>query len=274
MIISCNLIAAIAPMTIRQRLRRGGLFVCSLVFGVCGTLLTASRAQAGVMYSTVVDSKFSIAAGSVELGMPFGGSSVEIGNGLASFSGLATSFLEPPATLHATLHAEVLGSAFAPPASFASSTFMSGHVFFIDNLGGLGFDTVEITVPFVFEYSWKIDLAHDFPFSEFASAGAFFDISGIDNEKLIVTGLGEVPRYLHHIMETTLLGGTGSSGTMTITGAIVVPAETLSVFSVITDTTGKAVAVVPEPSSLIVFGLGALVLVATRCASPYGRRTE
>jgi PEP-CTERM motif len=264
MITAPNFIAAIAAITIRQGLRRSKQFVGLLVCVFCGSLLSASRAEAGVMYSTLVDSKFSIAADSIELGMPFGGSSVASGNGIAYYFGSATT-----SAVSASLHVEVSGSAFAPPVSFASSTFMSGHVFTIDNLGGPGLDTSEIKVPFVFEYSWDIDLAHDFPGSEFASAGAFFDISGIDNEKLFVTGLGFIPRYLHHIRETTLLGGTGSSGGMKITGEIVVPAETLSKFSVITDTTGLAAAV-PEPSSLIVFGLGALVLLASRCAGLFG----
>lgn len=266
MMIASNLIAAMAPITIRQGLRGSVQVVCLSVCGFCGAILLAPRAEAIVMYSTLVDSKFSIAADGVELGMPFDGSSVEIGSGIAFYSGTATTFELP-----ATLHVEVSGSAFAPPVSFASSTFMSGHVFTIDNLGGPGPDTFPITVPFVFEYSWDIDLARDFPGSEFASAGAFFDISGIDNESLFVDGLGFVPRYLHHITETTLLGGTGSSGSMTITGAILVPAETLSKFSVITDTTGLAAAV-PEPCSLIVFGLGAWVLVSSRCA--FGRRVQ
>jgi hypothetical protein len=219
-------------------------------------LLTA-RGEAAVTYSSVADSAFTIGRDRIELGF-VGGSKSETGTGLAFFSGTGSPDDVMPLA-PATLHVVVSGSAFAPPDSTASSTSMSGHIFRIENLGGPGDDTSTIEVTFTFTYSWDIDLFRDFPATEFASAGAFFHIDGIDNEFLFIDGVGLVPEYLDTIPETTAGGGTGSSGTVTITGKIIVPEETLSEFSVITDASGSATAIAtPEPASLIMWSVSAL----------------
>lgn len=59
-------------------------------------------------------------------------------------------------------------------------------------------------------------------------------------------------------MYTTAGGGTGGAGGGMITGAITVPAGTISIFSVITDTNGFAIST-PEPSTAAMIALAAAV---------------
>lgn len=213
-------------------------------------------AAGAVMFTSTAHSEFHIRGATVVLGAPFGGVFDVGGTGVAGYSGSATI----SGVLPAVKDMVIGGSAFAPPNSFATATFMAGHIFEIDNTGGPGPDTSLLTVPFEFAYSWDIDVARDFPGLEFASAGAFFHITGIDTEALFVDGLGVVPEYLHHVEETTLFGGTGSSGFVVVTGAILVPAESVSVFSVITDASGLAIAqTVPEPGTIAIWSLMAIV---------------
>ena len=209
-----------------------------------GTALCASMAvsagviEAAAIYSTTVGSTFGISTGSVALG-PSGLTTASMsGAGLAGGGGLVS----PAGVRPATKDIGVAGSA-PSPGSAAVSTFMSGHLITIDNSLGL----TPIVVPFTFDYFWIVSLSAGPAPDEFASGGGFFHITGIDNEVLTIAGI-PVSEYLAHHSYTTALGGTGGSGGALVSGAIFVPAGVLSVFSVITDTTGSAV-VVPEPGT-------------------------
>ncbi|MFN0163738.1 MAG: PEP-CTERM sorting domain-containing protein [Burkholderiales bacterium] len=145
----------------------------------------------------------------------------------------------------------------------------------IDNEGAPGIvDTVELRIPFAFVFSWDVLLSADDPARDFASAGAFFALSGfeagIDAVDIDGDGLGSLTdpflssAYIFNPTYTTLGGGTGGSGTlMSVTGVIIVRAESIGEFSVITDATGRAFHL-PEPGSLLLAGLALAGLAATR----------
>lgn len=195
-------------------------------------------APAAAIYSTTVSSTFAIGGAGV-VAAPAGASSSTGGTGLATFSGLVS----PSGALPAGKLIGVDGTASSAPASFATSTYMAGHLISFDNSAGL----VPLLAAFTFSYSWTITVGAGFPATEFASAGAFFHITGIDNETLTIGGLA-VAEFLIHPMFSTLLGETGGAGGATVAGSILVPAGAMAVFSVITDTSGVAVAA-PEPAT-------------------------
>ncbi|MBL8379070.1 MAG: PEP-CTERM sorting domain-containing protein [Burkholderiales bacterium] len=150
---------------------------------------------------------------------------------------------------------------------------MTGHVIRINNEGGPGPDTTDIRIAFGFSFSWDVDLSADDPMRDFASAGAFFALSGfeagIDAIDIDGDGLGPLTdpfmssAYIFNPTYTTLGGGTGGSGTITIGGFIIVRAESIGEFSVITDATGRAFHI-PEPGSMLLVGLALAGLAATR----------
>ena len=221
------------------RLRPGAVLCASMA-------ISAGMAQAAAIYSTTVGSTFGIATGAVALG-PSGLTTVSmVGAGVASGGGVVS----PGGVRPATKEIAVVGSA-PSPGSAAVSTYMSGHLITIDNSAGL----TPIVAPFTFDYFWIVSLSAGAGPAEFASGGGFFHITGIDNEVLTIAGL-PVSEYLAHHSYTTALGGTGGSGGLLVSGSIIVPAGVISVFSVITDTTGTAV-VVPEP------GTAALLLLSS-----------
>ena len=211
-------------------------------------LLAALPAPAAALYFTDVSSTFAIGGAGVVAG-PAVPSSSTGGTGVASFTGLVS----PSGALPASKMIGVGGSAASPPASFATSTYLSGHLISFDNTAGL----VPLLAAFTFSYSWTIVVSADFPGAEFATAGAFFHITGIDNETLTIGGL-VAPEFLVHPMFSTALGETAGVGGAVVAGSILVPAGEFAVFSVITDTSGLAVSA-PEPATFGLALLAALV---------------
>jgi hypothetical protein len=213
---------------------------------VCGGL-SAAAAHGAAIFSTTVFSEFDILA--AVTGPPGFGSSTEFGTGSAVFSGTVSG----DGVLPATVSSSVSGSASAPPDSLAIATYQAGHFFVIDNSEGLG----PIIAPFTFRLVWSVAVSVDNALWELASAGAFFHITGIDNEILTIDGT-PVPEFRFHPRVSTELGETGTSGDSTITGTITVPAGVVSAFSVVTGTNGLAGARTPEPASwsLVLGGLG------------------
>lgn len=206
----------------------------------------APAARSTAIYSTTASSTFAISGAGVVLG-PIFSSETEIGSGVAAYSGAQSGAGIFPATLSVA----VSGSASQPPDSLATSTYMSGHFFSIDNTHGTG----TLVVPFTFSYDWTTTTSVTDALHESADAGAFFHITGIDNEFLVIGGVS-VAEFLINPHYFTSLGETGGSGSSSITGTIEVPGGVLSEFSVVTDATGKAIARVPEPSTLWLLGLG------------------
>jgi hypothetical protein len=219
-------------------------------------LFLPAAAYATAMYSTTASSTFAIAADGVALGPVFT-AKTEIGAGVAFFSGAQSVAGVFPATLSVA----IAGSAAQPPNSLATSTYMSGHIFSIDNTHGGG----TLIVPFTFSYEWDTDIAVTDVLREFAEAGAFFHITGIDNEGLTIEGMS-VTEYLVNPRYSTGLGSIGGFGAFTVHGTIEVPDGVYSEFSVITDATGRAFAV-PEPSTLWLLGLGLVAVLQRRKAS-------
>lgn len=218
-----------------------------IITGFC----LAQSAWAAAIYTTTASSTFTIAAHAVELG-PVPGTKTEFGAGTASFSVVAS----PTGAFPGTKTVGVTGT--APfPVSFAESTQRAGHIFAIDNTAGAG----TIVAPFTFTYSWDVMISSGAPPNEWAKAGAFFHITGIDNEVLKIGGIS-VSEYLHQPSYQTILGDTGGVGAVTVTGTIEVPGGVFSAFSVITDTAGTA-ASVPEPASALL-AAGGLALLALR----------
>lgn len=199
----------------------------------------AQGAWAAAIFTTAASSTFSITADAVVLGVT-PGTKTEFGAGSASFSVTASPDGVFPA-------AKTVGtSGTAPfPVSFADASQRAGHIFAIDNTSGTG----TIIAPFTFTYSWDVLISAGPAPAEWARGGAFFHITGIDNEILKIGGLS-VAEYLHHPLYETILGDTGGAGAVTVTGTIEVPGGVFSAFSVITDTAGTA-ASVPEPSTAV-----------------------
>ena len=216
-------------------------------------LLGPVACYAGAIYTTSVSSTFAIGSGGVAAG-PTITFSMSTGAGMAGFGGMVS----PGGVLPATISSGVTGtSPFA--VSTATSTYQAGHLITLDNSAS----ATPIMVPFMFSYSWMVTLGAMDPMLDFASAGAFFHITGIDNETLTIGGV-PMGEYLVSHRYTTLGGGTGGSGMATVMGAIFVPAATFSVFSVITDTDGVASSV-PEPSTAVLFAIaGAATVVRFR----------
>lgn len=201
----------------------------------------------GAFYSTSATSTFAIGGYTVVVGTDLG-HTLEIGTGVATSSGVLT----PGGTLPASRTVSSSGSTTAPPNSFASSDYMTGHVFTFDNSAGL----TPATIAFAFSYSWAVAIGADTPGLDFASGGAFFHITGIDNETLLIGGV-PVAEFLFHPVALTSLGEIGTVGAGLTEGFIVVPAGEISVFSVITDTAGSAASsTVPEPSTALLGLLG------------------
>jgi hypothetical protein len=208
------------------------------------TALTALLAAPGfpaAVYTTHVGSTFGIGPIAIVEAGPSGliPAPFTIGAGTAGGGGIVS----PDGVKPATIDSGVTGAA-PGPVSLATSTFIAGHIFRIDNSTGLS----PIVAAFTFDYFWDVTLSADTPGVDFASGGGFFHITGIDNEVLTVGGV-VVAEYLVHRTFDTAGGGTGGAGTGFITGSITVPAGVISVFSVITDTTGAASSV-PEPAGL------------------------
>lgn len=219
---------------------------------------------AAAVYSSTATSKFTIGAPAfVGPGDGPGGSTFTIGAGVAAAAG-AESAAGSPATVTSTAS----GSAAAPPLSFAKSDFKGGHHINIDRL----LDSA-VTVAFTFEFTWSSLVTVDDPVLEFASSGAYFAISGIDNESVVldlnpyfdeVTDPNGSTRFEFNPHFSTSMGDSGLySGLGMVTGFIVVPADTFSIVSVITDASGSAGARVPEPSplGLLLLALSGLWLV-------------
>ncbi|MEZ5402974.1 MAG: PEP-CTERM sorting domain-containing protein [Bryobacteraceae bacterium] len=216
------------------------------LFAVAATL------QGAAFYITDVSSTFAIGPAAVTLG-PTPGSKIEIGTGTAAFSTTSTPDGVKPAGIASSVSGGVTG-----PASFASSVQPSGHLFTIDNSGGTG----PVIAPFVFTYSWDIAIGADAPPFEWAEANGFFHITGIDNEILTIGGV-PVPEYLDDVHFSTMAMETGGMGSLMVGGEIIVPAGVVSIFSVITDTGGRAGAT-PEPGSFALLAAGSALLAWKR----------
>ena len=224
---------------------------------VCAALLllslTAIPAHAAAIYTTVVSSTFGIGGATVVAGPSGLLPPVTTGAGTAGGGGMVS----PGGVFPAAIGIGVTGTApFA--ISTASSTYMASHLITIDNSAGL----TALIRAFTFEYSWTVTLGAGPAASEFASGGAFFHITGIDNEILTIAGI-PVAEYLLNPTYTTLTG-TGGAGGGLVTGSIIVPAGVLSIFSVITDTSGFAAVTVPEPGSAVLLSLGCIALALLR----------
>lgn len=215
------------------------LFVVSMAF-------YAPAARSTAMYLSTASSTFVISGAGVVLG-PVITSETETGTGIAVYSGAQSGAGVFPTTLSVA----VSGSASQPPNSLATSTYMSGHIFSIDNTHGTG----TLVVPFTFSYDWTTAISVGDPLHEFADAGAFFHITGIDNEFLVIGG-SSVAEFLLNPRYSTGLSETGGAGSGSISGTIEVPGGVFSEISVITDATGRAIARVPEPSTLWLLGFG------------------
>jgi len=211
------------------------------------SLLSTALAPAAAIYTTVVDSTFAMGPGTFVAG-PVMTSSTSTGAGSAGFGGTVS----PSGVKPATIGSGVTGTTpFA--VSYASSTYQASHLITLDNSSG----TSPMMAAFTFSYGWTVTLGADVHPLDFASAGAFFHITGIDNEILTIAGV-PAAEFLVHPMYTTAGGGTGGAGGGMITGAITVPAGTISIFSVITDTNGFAIST-PEPSTAAMIALAAAV---------------
>jgi hypothetical protein len=211
------------------------------------TALAATVAPAGAIYTTSVDSTFAIGPGTVSAG-PVLTSSFSTGAGFAGFGGS----LSPSGAKPAVISSGVTGTApFA--VSSASSTYQASHIITLDNSAGL----TPMMAAFTFSYGWTVTLSADVDPFDFATAGAFFHITGIDNETLTIAGV-PVAEYLVHPVYTTAAGGTGGAGGGMVTGSIIVPSGAISTFSVITDTHGYAQSV-PEPSTAVMLAFAAAV---------------
>lgn len=222
---------------------------------------------AAAVYSSTATSKFTIGGpAGVGPGDGPGGSTFTIGAGVAAAVGVESAAGSP-----ATVKSTASGSAAAPPLSFATSDFKGGHHINIDRLFRGG-----VTVAFTFEFDWSALVTRDIPGLEFASAGAYFAISGIDNESVVldlnpffdeVTDPNGSTRFEFNPHYSTSLGDSGLFlGAGVVTGFIVVPADTFSIVSVITDASGSAGARVPEPGplGLLLLALPGLWLVKRR----------
>ena len=230
--------------------------------------MVAQSAAATATYGTGASSTFFFGGGGiiVEVGSDVG-SKFEVGTGSAGYiADVSADGVRP-----ATISEGVAGSASSPPTSFATSTYMAGHVFRIDNSLGL----TAITIPFEFSYSWITEISADDPSREFASSGAFFGISGFEGgiDAIDIDGDGfgfltDVPgtsAYLFNPTYATSLGETGSGGILTsgVTGVIKVEAGEIGAFSVITDSTGRAFSI-PEPRSAVLVAIALCLLVMAR----------
>lgn len=222
-------------------------------------LAQAPGAFGAAIYSTSVGSSFAIGGPATVVNGPEISPVFTTGNGLATATGIVSGDGVKPATSSLSL----TGSAFAPPNSSATSSYMSGHIFRIDNSLGLA----TIVVSFSFTGLWDVIVSATNPFTEFAMAGAFFHITGIDNEGLRIGGV-LVPEFLLNPIYSTAPGPAAGMGMFAVDGTIEVPAGVISVFSVITDTSGSASAV-PEPgSATLILLAGAAGWVARNWRSP------
>ena len=152
---------------------------------------------------------------------------------------------------------------------------MAGHVIRIDNLDPVGGPptTTRLSIPFELRMTWSIAASVDDMFREFSSAGVFFGISGFEPgiDAIDITGdlfgpLTDTPGTSAFVFNpfVTSFGPTSSSGTsVLVAGDIIVEANSIGAFSVITDTTGRAFAV-PEPASTMLLTVALVAAWASR----------
>ena len=237
-------------------------------FVAAAICLVSAPAWSAALYMTHAESLFAIGtADGVEVNSNTG-SKMEIG---AASAFHYTDFITGSGVRPVEKSINIGGLASGPETSLASSTRMTGHVIEIDNLDRPGVFTDDIRVHFDFIFLWSVALSADSPAADFASSGAFFGISGfepgIDAIDIDGDGLGALTdfpggsAYLFNPTYTTLGGGTGGVGTMSVSGDIIVHANRVGAFSVITDSTGLAFHV-PEPGSLLLVGLALLCMSA------------
>lgn len=231
------------------------------------TVIAATPVWALATFESAASSAFASAAEGVVIGPGTGGSKAVSGNGVATFAGMVS----PDGELPATIVGSVDGSAFAPPLSSATATQMAGHVFTIDQTGEGG-----VTVPFSFAIEWSTELAVDDLAHEVAVAGAYFAVSGFDIDTLTIDDTvtlgervfddaGKLIRWEFNPVRSTSAGDFGSAaGFALITGTVVVAADTVGMWSVITDVSGFAGARVPEPGALSLVALAAGLLTRRR----------
>lgn len=212
----------------------------------------AGLAQAGAFYTTTASSEFVIGGPVTVVAGPSVPDELEIGAGMAGSGGIVSASGVLPATK------SIGTTGIAPfPVSVAASSFQSGHIITIDNAAG----TTPLFLAFTFSYGYSVMLGADGP-GDYATGGAFFHITGIDNETLTIFGV-PAAEYLFHPTFDTLLGGTGGMGGAVITGGVSVPAFSVGTFSVVTDTAGYAESV-PEPGTLFLAIPAVLVLALGR----------
>jgi len=202
-------------------------------FALCGL-----STWAAAIYSTSVTSDFMIGGATV-----FKGPEVPVTLFTPGAFSTATGLVSADGILPAIRGIAVAGIAPVSVTS-ATSTYQSSHLIHIDNSTGLA----PLLAAFTFGYSWDIVLGVTSSPADRATGGAFFHITGIDNEILIVEG-APVAEFLLNPTYDTLTGSTGGTGTGMIGGGIIVPAGEVSLFSVITDTNGFAIST-PEPATL------------------------
>jgi hypothetical protein len=144
-----------------------------------------------------------------------------------------------------TLSSSVSGFADAPGFSSSDGVYLNGAIIRLENT-----DVNPRLATFRLEMEWTLSALTVNPLIGFSGANAFFNVTGIDDEVLLVDGIVAAEYLLEPGVNSAMMLPP-IMGEETVSLGVLVAPESTAVFSLITDASGFGFVAAPEPASLL-----------------------